>query len=46
MDPDIKINWFVHQGEISGGTHEVRNRWRELFAEALLQWNVQKGKTS
>lgn len=43
IDPDIKVSWFVHQGEILGGKG-AGNHWRAIFAEALLRWSVQQGK--
>ena len=43
IDPDIRITWFVHQGEIFGGEKEARDKWRVIFAEALLRWDAQLG---
>jgi hypothetical protein len=45
IDPDIRITWFVHQGEIFGGEKEARDKWRVIFAEALLRWDAQLGRT-
>jgi len=44
ISSDIKVSWFVHQGEVLGGK-EARNYWRGIFAETLLRWNEQQEKT-
>jgi len=44
ISTDIKVSWFVHQGEVAGGK-EARNYWRVIFAETLLRWNEQQRKT-
>lgn len=42
---DNGVNWFVHEGLITGG-EEARNSWRALFAETLLRWKeTGKGKS-
>lgn len=43
--PDNAAEWFVHQEVIEGGA-EARTSWRRLFAQALLLWEVQKGKNA
>jgi len=42
---DNAPSWFVHRGQISGGK-AARAGWRVMFAEALLSWDKQQGKTS
>lgn len=42
---DNAASWFVHRGRISGGK-AARAGWRVMFADALLCWDKQQGKTS
>lgn len=42
---DNAASWFVHRGKVSGG-EASRAGWRVMFAEALLYWDKQQGKTS
>ncbi len=41
---DNDVDWFVHEGPITGGD-EACDSWRALFAETLLRWKVEKGKS-
>jgi adenylate cyclase len=41
---DNDVDWFVHEGPITGGD-EACVSWRALFAETLLRWKVEKGKS-
>lgn len=41
---DNDVDWFVHEGPITGG-EEACDSWRTLFAETLLRWKVEKGKS-
>lgn len=42
---DNDVDWFVHEGQISGG-EKARDSWRALFAETLLRWKeTEKGKS-
>ncbi len=42
---DNAATWFVHRGRVSGG-EAARASWRVMYAEALLGWDKQQGKTS
>jgi CHASE2 domain-containing sensor protein len=42
--PDNAAEWFVHSGAIAGGA-EARASWRVMFAETLLRWDEDKGKS-
>jgi CHASE2 domain-containing sensor protein len=42
--PDNAAEWLVYQGEIVGGAAALGS-WRVLFAEAVLQWEKQKGSS-
>lgn len=42
--PDNAAEWFVHSGAIAGGA-EARASWRVMFAETLLRWDEEKGKS-
>jgi adenylate cyclase len=41
---DNDVDWFVHEGPVTGGD-EASDSWRALFAETLLRWKVEKGKS-
>ncbi|CAG0124526.1 adenylate cyclase [Rhodocyclaceae bacterium] len=42
---DNAATWFVHRGRVSGG-EAARASWRVMYAEGLLGWDKQQGKTS
>ncbi|BAN36142.1 chase2 sensor protein [Sulfuricella denitrificans skB26] len=42
---DNEVNWFVHEGSITGG-EQASDSWRTLFAETLLRWKETEKRKS